>query len=318
MNTEYTEEQISLLLRRRLEDVPYAEIAKEFKKKFKVKKSINALRKAHKRFNKAEQLDQPKVLIFDIETAPMLGYVWGLWDNNVSLNMIHSDWYVLSWSAKWLGDKPEDVMYMDQRNEKNMEDDSRILKAIWKLLDEADVVVTQNGIKFDRKKLNARFVLNGMQPPSSYKHIDTLRIAKKHFAFTSNKLEYMTNKLCKKYKKLSHAKFSGFEMWKECLAGNVEAWDEMEKYNKYDVLSLEELFYIIEPWDNSINFNLYHNETDHVCKCGSTELVKNGFYYTSAGKFQKYRCKNCGAESRDAQNLFSKEKKKSLTRPTQK
>ncbi len=46
----------------------------------------------------------PKVLVFDIETKPLLGYVWSIWEQNVSLNMINTDWSVLSWSAKWLDD----------------------------------------------------------------------------------------------------------------------------------------------------------------------------------------------------------------------
>lgn len=260
----------------------------------------------------------PKVLVYDIETAPILGYVWRLWDQNVGLNQIHTDWYILSWSAKWLGDAPQKMMYMDQRKAKNVENDLEILKGIWKLLDEADIVITQNGKNFDQKKLNARFVLNGMQPPSSYKHIDTKVIASKIFGFTSNKLAYMTDKICKKYKKLDHAKFAGFEMWKECLAGNQEAWKEMETYNKHDVLALEELYNKLIPWDNSIDFNLYHDKEENVCKCGSTSFIKNGFYYTSAGKYQKHRCKDCGAETRDKENLLSKEKRKSLRPSTPK
>lgn len=251
----------------------------------------------------------PKVLLFDIETSPILAHVWGLWDNNVALNQIDSDWHVLSWSAKWLDEPASKTMYMDQRDEKNIEDDSRILKAIWKLLDEADVIITQNGNRFDTKKLNARFILNGMQPPSSYKKIDTLVIAKKHFAFTSNKLEYMTDKLCTKFKKSKHKKFSGFELWSECLKGNIEAWKEMEVYNKRDVLSLEELYKKLIPWDNGVNFNLYHNELEHTCKCGSTELAKNGFFYTNVGKYQRYKCKSCGSETRDRKNLLSKDKR---------
>lgn len=273
---------------------------------------------AKKKKQNKPKLARPKVLIFDIETAPILAHVWGLWDNNVALNQIDSDWHVLSWSAKWLDDPATSVMYMDQRNAKRVEDDKALLQGIWNLLDEADIVITQNGKNFDQKKLNARFILNDFQPPSSYKHIDTKQIASKHFGFTSNKLEYMTDKLCTKYKKLKHKKFPGHEMWTECLKGNLEAWKEMEQYNKHDVLSLEELYHILIPWDNSINFNLYHDEEDHVCKCGSTTFIKNGFYYTSSGKFQKHKCKSCGAEHRDKLNLFSKEKRASLKMPTPK
>lgn len=250
----------------------------------------------------------PRVLIYDIETAPLLGYCWSLWDNNIGLNQIHSDWHVLSWAAKWMGE--EDVYYQDQRDVKNVEDDKQLLQGIWKLLDECDFVITQNGKKFDQKKLNARFVIHGMKPPSTYRHIDVLQIAKSQFGFTSNKLQYMTETLCKKYKKSGHAKFSGFELWSECLNGNVEAWSEMENYNILDILSLEELYSIISPWDAKLpNFSVYDDEPS-----GNEEWVKDGFVYSNLGKYDRYRNTLTGQQRRGNINLLSKEKRDSLLR----
>ena len=261
-----------------------------------------------------KKFNGPKVLVFDVETAPILAYVWGIWDQNVGLNQIYSDWHILSWSAKWLNGPPNKIMYADQRHEKHIENDKKILKQIHALLEEADIVVTQNGQAFDRKKLNARFVMQGLKPTHSYKHIDTMLLAKKHFAFTSNKLAYMTDKLCAKYKKLTDAdkKFPGFELWKECIAGNKAAWREMERYNKQDVLSLEELYHILSPWDKTVNFNLYTDSDEVVCNCGSKDLQKRGFGYNASGKFQKYQCNSCGRYSQSKPNLLSKNKKKSL------
>lgn len=276
----------------------------------------NRLRKAYYRAIRSGKIkrEQPKVLLFDLETAPILGAVWGLFDQNIPLNQIEQDWFILSFSAKWLNDPPDKIIYFDQRNSRDIEDDSKLLGKLWKLLDEADVVITQNGVQFDSKKVNARFIINGFQPPSSYRHIDTLKLAKKYFGFTSNKLEYMTNKLCTKYKKLSHGKFPGFLLWKECLKGNKDAWNEMQKYNSYDVLSLEELYNKLIPWDGNktINFNVYNDEPINLCKCGSSEFKRNGFNYTNNAKYQRYKCIKCGAESRANVNLLSKEKKKSL------
>ena len=255
---------------------------------------------------------KPKILLIDIETAPILGYVWGLWENNVGLNQIKSDWYVLSWAAKWLDDPK--VLYADLRGSKNLENDKSLLQSIWRLLDDCDILITQNGKAFDTKKLNARFVLNGMKPPSSYRQIDTLLLAKKHFAFTSNKLEYMSDKLCTKYKKQVNRKFDGFRLWSECLKNNKEAWKEMEKYNRYDVLALEELYKKLQPWDNAINFDIYSDGIVEACNCGSLELVKNGFCYTASGRYQRYQCAKCGAETKGSKNLLSKEKKASLRR----
>jgi uncharacterized protein YprB with RNaseH-like and TPR domain len=263
--------------------------------------------------NKAGRKQGPKVLFFDIETAPIAGYVWGLWDQNVALNQIKDDWFVLSWSAKWLND--DKVMYEDLRGTKKVRSDKKILPGIWQLLNQADIVVTQNGKKFDVKKLNARFVIHGFQPPAPYKHIDTLVLAKKHFGFTSNKLEYLSNTLNEKYKKLvGNRKFEGFNLWKECLAGNLQAWKEMESYNKYDVLALEELYKRLIAWDSTINFSLYNEDEGHVCTCGSTKLHARGYTFTSAGKFRRYQCQECGKWSKGTENLFSKDKKNSLTR----
>lgn len=256
-----------------------------------------------------------RILLLDIEIAPIIGYVWGLWDNNVALNQIKSDWHVLSWSAKWLDDKK--VMYADQRGAKDIQDDSKILKQIWELLDEADIIITQNGKSFDVKKLNARFILNGMQPPSSFKHIDTMRIAKKKFAFTSNKLEYMSDKLCTKYKKLKVKKFQGFELWKECLKDNLAAWKQMARYNKYDVLALEELYKKLIPWDSTINFSVYSKDLKPVCTCGSKVFRNKGYHYTATGgKYARFRCIKCGAETRSRDNLFDKDQRKLLRSST--
>lgn len=282
--------------------------------------SPNALRKTYYRYLRREEpkteevKSAPKVLIFDIETKPLEGFFWDLFDQNIGLDMITNDWTVLSFSAKWLGSPEDEVMYQDTSEEKDPRNDSKLLKTIHSLLDESDIVITQNGIKFDVPKLNARFVLNGMKPPSSYRHIDTYRIAKRHFKFTSNKLAYMTDKLCTKYKKLDHAKYSGFKLWSECLKGNQEAWAEMKKYNMYDVLSLEELYYVLRPWDKTINFSVFNEELEDRCSCGSIHIEPKGFVYTNSAKYQRYICEDCGKESRDAQNLLSKEKRKSIKR----
>jgi len=254
----------------------------------------------------------PKVLFIDIETRPILAHVWGCWDQNVALNQIASDWSILSFSAKWRGDPPSKIIYHDVSKQKDIENDLPLLKVLWKLLDAADVVVTQNGIKFDKKKVFARFAIHGMRPPSPVKMVDTLVIARRNFGFTSNKLEHLTDKLTKKYKKLKHEKFSGFELWRECMKGNKEAWAEMKKYNMYDVLALEELYEVLRPWDNSVNFSLYTDSNEAVCGCGSTEFTKRGHAYTSLGKYQRYQCTECGAWSRGKDNKLSKTKRDSM------
>jgi len=287
-------------------DKSWREIAKEVG----VSKSTcsDFLRKQLKSNDNHVVSSKPKILVYDIETAPLLGYCWTLWQNNIGLNQIHTDWHVLSWAAKFLGD--DTIYYQDQRNAENIEDDYEILLGIWKLLDEADFVVTQNGKKFDQKKLNSRFIIHGMKPPSSYRHIDVLQIAKAQFGFTSNRLAYLTDTLCTKYKKSTHGKFAGFELWKETLAGNIEAFKEMEEYNTLDILSLEELFLIIAPWDSKLPvFEVYEDEVTE-----DVEWVMDGYVYSNLGKYERYRNTKTGQQRRGQENLLSKDKRKSLMR----
>lgn len=239
----------------------------------------------------------PRILLADIETLPLEVYAWGLFDQNIGLNQIKSDWTVLSWSAKWFGESP--VFYKDVRNQKNVRDDKRVLRGIWKLLDEADIVIWHYGTAFDHKKLNARFILNGFKPPSPYKQIDTKKIASRHFGFTSNKLEYLTDKINKKYKKSKHKKFEGFAMWTECMKGNIAAFKEMEAYNRMDVLSLEELYIQLRSWGTGVDMRVFLEEDKPSCSvCGSAEINKYGFAYTNAKKYQRYRCTGCAALTR--------------------
>ena len=258
----------------------------------------------------SKKSDGPKILFIDIETSPLISYTWGIWDQNIALNQIYKDWNIIAWAAKW--QDSSEIMYMDQRKGINEKNEKKLLQEMWKLMDEADIIVGQNSKKFDTKKLNSKFLLHKMQPPSSYKQIDTLQLAKKHFSMTSNKLEFLSDKLNIKYKKLKHDKYPGFELWKEVMNGNQSAWKEMEKYNKFDVLATEELYTKIRAWDNSINFNVYREEEDMVCTCGSKNFKLNGFSYTSVGKYRRYKCKDCSSELKSRFSELTLEKRKSL------
>lgn len=242
-------------------------------------------------------MNKSKILVFDIETAPVLAYVWGLRDENIGLNQIQCDWYVIAWAAKWYGEPASKIIYRDQRTAKNVEGDKKILRDLWKLLDEADIVITQNGKNFDTPKLNARFIMHGMKPPSPYKHLDTYQIVRHAARFTSNKLEYLTEKLCKKYKKLSHEKFPGFSLWKECLRGNLKAWNEMRRYNIHDVLATEELYTKIRAWapENAPRAYNVGRLSMQCAMCGTVgKMVFKGYSYTRVSRFRQLKCNKCG------------------------
>lgn len=261
-------------------------------------------------------MKEPRILTFDIETSPIEGYVWDLYDQNIALNQIKEDWSILAFAAKWKGDKK--VIYRDNRKRKNVRDDKKLVKALWKILDKADVVITQNGDNFDIKKFNARAIIHGLPPIRGFRSTDVMKESKKVFGFTSQSLEYTSNILNTKYKKLSHKKYPGMSLWIEVMKKNKSAWKEMETYCIHDVLSTEEKFDKIQAWIKTQNMACYYDDVKVRCLCGSTNIYKDGMVYTNAGKFQGYKCKDCGKRPKGKINFLSKDKKSTLLRDTTK
>ena len=254
----------------------------------------------------------PKVVTLDIETAPLESYHWGLWDQNIGLEMIKEDWSILSFSAKWLGSDEVIFKHTGGRGPNKVRDDSVLLQALWDILDEAEWVVAQNGKEFDLKKINARLIQSGFAPYSPVRVVDTMLAAKKTFGFTSNKLAWLTKNLTKA-KKSEHKRYPGFALWAGCLRDEKAAWKEMQHYNGLDVISTEELFLKLRPWIDGLNAGIYFAGDELRCpKCGSTELTKWGMRFTATGQFQSYKCKSCGGRCHEKSSLTSKSKRKSL------
>ena len=255
----------------------------------------------------------PRIVTLDIETAPLESYTWGLWQQDVALNQIINEWTILSFSAKWLDSK--EVIYKDTggRGKNKVRDDKALMRELWKILDEADIVIAQNGQQFDVKKINARMLMHSMLPYSPIKVIDTMLVAKAKFAFTSNKLAWMSQHLTNA-KKDEHKQFPGFELWVECLKDNPKAWKEMQRYNKIDVLATEELYLKMRPWiPNHPNINTYNDTEIPACnKCGSEQLQKRGLARTQVGEYVRYQCQGCGGWCRDRVLINTKSKRKSL------
>jgi len=255
----------------------------------------------------------PNVLVLDIETSPLLAYVWqhSVWNARISNDHVVSDWYMLTWSAKWLFD---DTMISERLTKKEVlsEDDSRITRKIWKLLDEADIVIAHNGKKFDIPNLQTRFLVHKLTPPKPYRQIDTLLIARKEFGFTHNNLNAISKALG-----LGQKIDTDLQLWKDCIMGKTEALKKMETYNRQDVLLLEEVYLMLLPWIKSHpNIGLYLDSDVSVCaSCGSSEMEEHGLYITNASKFQAYKCKTCHAVSRSKINRYDKSLRKNLLLP---
>lgn len=253
-----------------------------------------------------------RVLVLDIETAPLTAYSWGVGKVYLSHDNIIEEPFILTWAAKWLFDSNVmgDACTPD---EARGGDDFRVVSSIWSLIDEADVVIAHNGNRFDIPWLNTRFILHGIKPPRSYQSIDTLAVVKKPltgFRFPSNRLDYL-GKLIRDKGKIE----TNFNLWKRCKDGEPEALTEMLTYNKEDVVMLEEVYLFLRPWIKSHpNMGLYVEGNGEVCpNCGAGRLDWNGYYDTPAGRFSSFRCVECGAIGRSRYTALTFGKRKGLT-----
>lgn len=235
-----------------------------------------------------------KVLFLDVENSPNLSYTWGKYEQDVIA--FEREWNMLSFAYKWQGTKkvkafslPDFKLY-----KKDLTNDKALLVQLWSLLDEADVVIGHNIDRFDIRKINARFLRHGINPPAPYKTVDTLKLSRKYFSLNSNKLNDVSKYLGIGKK----VETGGFSLWLRCMSGDIKAWNTMVKYNKQDVLLLEEVYTHLKSWHTGHpNANLY-NETTHKCPVCAGNTQKRGFLFTRVGKYQRHQCTSCGAWSK--------------------
>lgn len=237
---------------------------------------------------------KPRILLFDIETTPIIGAVWNLWETDVI--KVVEEWHMLSFAYKWLDEKTiHSVSLPDFKSvyKKDKKDDSALCLALWQLLDEADIVIAHNGDQFDIKKANARFIINGLHAPSSYLTIDTKKIAKKYFKFDSNSLK----DLAKYFGVSQKADAGGISTWIGCMSGDLKAWKHMVEYNKQDVRVLEDVYLTMRPFMK--NHPVLKSNNFACPKCNSTNIQRRGYERTVNGtEYQRYQCNDCAGWSR--------------------
>lgn len=230
------------------------------------------------------------IALFDIESTALTTRSWGIWEANAI--KVVEDWHILCFSYKFLG---ESKVYVEScRNQSEKE----VVKKLHKLFSECDILIGHNSARFDERKSNAKFIEFGLTPPEPFQTVDTLKIARRHFAFTSNKL----NDLCKLFGFGEKVKHPGFEMWEGCERGEEKWWRLMERYNKGDVILLEKLYLKLLPWAKTPNVNVLDNKENSCPNCGGDKLQKRGFGFTRTGKYQRFQCQSCYAWSQSKTN----------------
>lgn len=231
------------------------------------------------------------ILLFDLESSPNIGYCWGKWDQNI-IEFIREK-QIISFAWKWLGEKEVKCLSlpMFKGYKKDPNNNKELVTELHKLISRASIVIAHNVDNFDDKMSNTDFIRHGFTPPPPHKTVDTLKVARKKFAFNSNKLDDLGSLLGLGRK----LQTGGFSLWKGCLEGDPDSWDLMMKYNKQDVVLLEKVYLKLRPWiENHPNVHAF-DAGDGCPNCGEGTLKKEGFNITKMGKRHQLSCNKCGA-----------------------
>ena len=238
-------------------------------------------------------MGMPKVLLYDIETSPNIGAYFQLYrEGNIVWTVEH--WHVLSFSWKWLDEKTTHVCALPDYKlyKKDPKNDLELVKELWSLLDQADIIISHNGVAFDNKKTLSRFIYHSLPPPTPYLEMDTKLIAKKYFKFDSNKLDDLGDYL-KLGRKLQHG---GMELWKGCLEGDMKCWKLMKAYNVQDTILLEKIYLKMRPYiQQHPNIALFRGKVTACPNCGSIKMERRGYRLSRVSRFQRYQCTECGS-----------------------
>lgn len=234
-----------------------------------------------------------RVLLFDVETSPNIGYTWGKWEQNV-IEFI-KERQIICFSWKWLGEKKSKVLALPDFPGYKRDPDSNkaLILALHKLFSRADIIVGHNIDKFDDRRANTDFFKHGLTPPPPHKTVDTLKVARSKFDLNSNKLNDLGAFLGVGQK----VKHGGFVLWLGCMKGDPKAWALMKKYNRGDVDLLERVYLRERPW--MTNHPALKPRGDNSCPaCQSKNIISRGSEMTRAGRVPRIQCNDCGKWSR--------------------
>ena len=229
-------------------------------------------------------------LFFDIETSPNICYTWRTGYNiNLSPDNIINERAVICVSYKWEFEDKVRTLTWDNGCDKEL------LKQFIEVANDADELIAHNGDRYDIKWLRTRCLKHRLPMLSTYKTLDTLKKAKSHFLFNSNKLDYIAQ-FTEVGKKLETG---GFQLWIDVMNGDKEALKKMVEYCEQDVLVLEDVYNAISSYiSHNNNFGVLDGGTKADCpKCASENVRFLTTRTTAAGTIQRImKCNTCDSD----------------------
>lgn len=248
---------------------------------------------------------KPRILFYDVENSANEAYSWPGRMYDVNLVKIKKPYQLLSFAYQWEGERKIHVVTRE-----GQKSDAKLVRKLAKLINQADLVVTHNGVESDHKKTRTRMLVHGVTPLKPLTDVDTLKVARSQFLFNGNSLGDLAVFLGVG-RKLKHP---GFDMWTGCDEDDdARSWRFMARYNKHDVRLLRGLYTILRPWilnHPNVARILDPGAPIESCpNCGGVRVHKRGFKYNAASVKREWHCQNPKCGSRFTTRLSAEDRK---------
>jgi len=242
-----------------------------------------------------------KRLFWDIETSPNIVFSWRIGGKiYLDHNNIIKERAVICICYRWEGSSKTYSLTWDSGNDRQM------LTDFSEVINDADEMIAHNGDSFDLRWFNARRLINELEPIPYPKTVDTLKMARKHFALNSNRLDYLGKLLFGSGKVKTD-----FDLWKSVIDNDEKALNKMVRYCKRDVILLEHVWNKLRDYDvpKTHAAVLASGDVRHrwMCPhCGSDHVKKSKTRITARGmKQHQMNCLECNRYYSIANNVFA-------------
>jgi len=229
-----------------------------------------------------------RALVIDLESMYGLAAVWQGRTDYINKNMLLRAPEVICWAARWTD---SDKMMFSSIHHDGKE---AMLQKAHDLISEADILIGYNTKRYDIKRFRNDFAKAGLNAPHDPEHCDLYSITTSQFDLFSNSLDFA----CKEFGIVRKIDTGGIDLWKQCDAGDAEAWELMKSYNCNDVhiTALLWEYYRDHGWlrKRDMNYIKFTGDRQSCYSCGRNDSLEVTGQAFKAGDV-RIKCSTCNS-----------------------
>lgn len=243
---------------------------------------------------------KPRILFYDIETAPLQAWIWKPGKQVVRHNQLvegHSRYGIICITYCFNDSKPAKAIKWDFRKQ----DTGRVVAEFDKVIEQykPDVIIGKNSNRFDNKHINTIRMFEQLTPNTDiFKYVDDLeQQMRRYFYLPSYALDYISNELGLGGK-IKMEMQDWIDIVTRCPKVGKKKLDKMVKYGKKDIIDTRAIWdYCERYFQPKLNMATVLNEKHACYRCGGYNIVRNGKRTSGKTLYQRFHCKDCKTEA---------------------